>query len=182
MLYNNVQFFTSCVRVYNNLTLWGEGETEETIERIKVSEPITVDERTVEEAQAVAYGIDHVVGEFDAFRFYDQNIVICDDKEILFGREKNFSGWFYIGKEALTKEELSQKYGDKFQKHLELWKKDSCGDKPWAFVVTPHDNLYPLYDADVVVVDDGSLIIDKHSFKVCLSVAFFFNSLENHLN
>ena len=106
-----------------------------------------------------------------AFRFFDQNVVKCEDGEVLYGEKKNWSGCYYYGNGPFTREELL--VGEKakeYEKQLEIWEAIHAHnelEKQWKenvwngnekrqkfpnyFTITEDGGIHPLYPEDCVI-------------------------------
>ena len=150
-----LQHFVSFLKNAETESLWGTHPSTAT-------ETAVISGRNLEEVRLIkpsdAYG----------FIFFDQNVVECEDGEVIRGEKKHISGIYYFGKGPFTKEQLlSSENGEVYKERIELlediyhhsqlrWheKKDEFKQEPFAeyFAITDDGEVHPLYHADRVVL------------------------------
>ena len=100
-----------------------------------------------------------------AFRFFNQNEIICEDGEVIHGKKKDWSPLYYLGEGPYSSEELlaceqAEKYKEEIDllrdihDHQELRKCQEAKQGrqfPNAFVITDDGRLHLLYDDEAVV-------------------------------
>ena len=109
-----------------------------------------------------------------AFFFFDQNVVLCEDGEIVCGKKKNFSGKYYYGEGPYTEVALLEKYGNKYMQEISIckgnheakvlehaWQKSVWRtvtepiEPPNGYVIAGDGKLYALYPKDEVLSVNG---------------------------
>ena len=100
-----------------------------------------------------------------ALQFFNRNEVTCEDGEVIYGKEKDWSPLFYIGNGPFTKEQLLEsEQAERYEEELEMLMEAhyhrelrKCqGDEvkkdfPDNFVITEDGVLRPLYDGQAIL-------------------------------